>query len=153
MILCSPSSYNSLPEYLLYFFLSPGKRSSDRQSHHRTLIRSGNTWAQGTHRRRQHRNLTGRQQQFGLRGSGRSTDSPDCCPYSWSRLPSWTPRRTTSLASTLMGSSPSEHLPTCARRVRGYGLLLGFPRHPLTSDDDALVFLGPCLQGLHHVFR
>ena len=35
----------------------------------------------------------------------------------------------------------------------GYGLLVGFPRHPLTSDDDALVFLGPCLQGLPHVFR
>ncbi|KAB0338015.1 hypothetical protein FD754_024849 [Muntiacus muntjak] len=25
------------------------------------------------------------------------------------------------------------------------GTLLGFPRHPLTSDDDALVFLGPWL--------
>ena len=36
---------------------------------------------------------------------------------------------------------------------RGHGLLLCFPRHPLISDDDALVFLGPGLQGLHHVFR
>ena len=33
----------------------------------------------------------------------------------------------------------------------GYGLFLGFPRYPRTSDDAALVFLGPCLQGLHHV--
>ena len=33
----------------------------------------------------------------------------------------------------------------------GHGLLLSFPRHLLASDDAALGFLGPGLQGLHHV--
>ena len=34
---------------------------------------------------------------------------------------------------------------------RGHRLLLSFPRHPLASDAAAVGFLGPCLQGLHHV--
>ena len=73
--------------------------------------------AQGTHRRGQHRNLIGRPE-FGVGGgSGFSSDSPACCPYSWWRLPSWTPPGTTLLASTLMGSSPPERLSTYARRV------------------------------------
>ena len=47
-----------------------------------------------------------------------SPDSPSCCFFSWSRLPTWTPPGATSLASTLMGSSPLELLPTCTWRSR-----------------------------------
>ena len=44
--------------------------------------------------------------------------SPGHHPCSWSRLPSWTPPRTTSLPTTPTGSWALELLPTCALRAQ-----------------------------------
>ena len=148
--LCSPSSSHSLPEYLLHFILSLGKRSSDRQSCHRTL-----TWGVTALGLREHiEEVSTETSQGGSSGGCQVVDAAlihqiavpiacqDCRAGPLPKLCRWLP--------------PSWD--PCHRSVyqpvhRGYGLLVGFPRYPLTSDDDALVFLGPCLQGLHHVFR
>ena len=112
-------SFRSLPEHLLCFMLAPGTRILRQAiSHHRTL-----TWGVIALGHSGHIEEVSTETSQGdwsgvWGGSGCSPDSPDCCPCSWSRLPSWTPPGTTLLASTLMVSSPPELLSTCAQRAR-----------------------------------
>ena len=101
------------------------------------------TWAQG-HKRGQHRKSAGgpavKQGTALIHQVAVSSAGLDCQPGSLLELPCWLPL-----------SWGPRHWNFYQPVHGGHGLLLSFPRHPLASDA-ALVFLGPCLQGLlHHV--
>ena len=149
--LCSPSSVHSLPEYLLCFMLAPGTRTLGRAiSHHRTL-----KWGVIALGHRGHIEEVSTETQQGNRsgvwgGVGAAlihqiavpAAGQDCRTGPLPKLPRWLPPSWDPL-----------HRSFCQPGHGGHWLLLCFPRHPLTSDVDVLLFLGPCLQGLHHGCR
>ena len=144
-------SFRSLPEHLLCFMLAPGTRILRQAiSHHRTLTwgvialgHSGHIEEVSTE--------TSQGDWSGVWGGVGAASihqiavpaaGQDCRAGPLPELPCWLPPSWDPL-----------HWSFYQPVHGGHGLLLCFPRHPLTSDDDALVFLGPGLQGLHHVFR
>ena len=145
----SPSSLHSLPEHLLCSMLPLGSRIL-RQAipHHRTL-----TWGMIAlgHRGQVEDVNTETQQGDRSRGGEVPGAAPihqiavpaaglDCRAGPLTELPHWLP-------PSWVPCHRSFYQP-----VRGgHRLLLCCPRHPLASDDAALGFLGPGLQGLHHV--